>query len=334
MLGEVVGAGDFVEGQVVRVAPETELRISVLIFSDREGIAVERAGRIRAGGYRDALQTAVPVHLRQHPAVGELVVEDNRVDLADGFVDGQTPGGEARPEVGVGERSERHGSVLRVDRGHEIDHRDPVIGSYVAHRIRRGAPLGPRRGGAIVSRRALESDRRVGRQRFPASGLAQRISGDRRPPILSEVAFADSRVVEARDLVRRVDRFHLGVAQGRDHLAQRAGYVVRDGLGDSRLPSLGVALRRQCQGARHGQGCHQCDAESTHASSHDLHSLLGLRAYTVEIAMLQAKRLGRLAYHWRARVERRFWQVHRLVAVRGYQPLRTAVLSSASKDSL
>ena len=104
-LAAVIGAGagaskglpivEHVEGDVVGIRPDSHLRV-VVEGGVREGIAVVGTGCVRGGRHRHTLPVAGRAarhrKLRQHPAVGHLVVLHDRVTVVAGLASATKPG--------------------------------------------------------------------------------------------------------------------------------------------------------------------------------------------------------------------------------------------------
>ena len=71
---------------VVAIGPDAEMRIIEKVGAEVKAIAIVSAGRIRRSRDSDALVgRAAPGELADEPAVGNMVVEDNRVAVATGL---------------------------------------------------------------------------------------------------------------------------------------------------------------------------------------------------------------------------------------------------------
>src|SRR3954463_12718975 len=107
--------GEDIDGVVVGVGPDAELRIVGEVRAEIELVAVIRARRVRGSRDRDALcglgESLVELQLTDHPAVGKVIVEKNRIATIE--IRGCPPAVLAESTETTPERMDRCGSELQ-----------------------------------------------------------------------------------------------------------------------------------------------------------------------------------------------------------------------------
>ena len=133
---------EVVDGQVVAVRPDSELRIVRELVAEGEGVPRVRAGRIAGRRHGDTLEVRrrADRELLDDPAVGETVVDDRRVAV----VVVLTAAAEAAPERVGRNRPVDGRSRLVEDREVVVDDLEVVVRPDRAVRVRRRVQDGER----------------------------------------------------------------------------------------------------------------------------------------------------------------------------------------------
>ena len=252
-----------VVAHVVRVGPDPEVWVVVEVGSEGVSVAVVGAGRVTGLRDRDALvsRNGGSRELADQPAVGELVVEDDRIAVAVELA----VAAEARPERGDVRRAVERRTALAEDLEPLVHHLDVLRRPDLAVGVRRRAvacdaweadPVeveGRRR--HVRLRRLVLDDRVarvvVGRTRARVRArltLASRtwtnraqLPDHRRAVVLVRVldddALAGNRNRRAWHLQRRLDSEEANGAGAREDPARSYEHERREGAEDDRPPA-------------------------------------------------------------------------------------------------
>ncbi len=220
---------ELVDGDVVAVRPDADLRVVVEPARRREHVVVEvvRPERVRRLRHREALVAALGGEQRElgeHPAVSELIVDDDRISV----VLRLARAAEAGPRRVARRRPGHEVAALVIDRDRQVDPLDVVVGADVAVDV--GWPHLEADGRGVVGvRQTVEAQGRRGRRLVAIDGAldlrARRrrvdratIAAHRRPQVRHDAPLAGL-------LLRRL----------RHDLAQRRRLAAADRVDDARL---------------------------------------------------------------------------------------------------